>query len=285
MPLYHLEGSLPELARSRRDRRLRRLGGRGRRGDDRPRDPRRGRARHRDRFDPDQLFDYRSRRPTLLIRDGRLASLDWPEITLKAAPVRRPRHPGPHGRRARRPLAPLRERRPWSCWASSGVGQWISLGAIPAAVAHTRHACRSSARRPAPGLLRGGVLPGPAGLLARPVGRAVDARDGGVRVGRARRGLLRPDPPLRLGRLRARRARAGEDPRAAPRRRPAPRRPRRGEPPAAGPPRRRDRGRRDDPRLRRAPRVDGRRVAPARRATTSSPTSSGSCATGAATEA
>ena len=26
-------------------------------------------------FDPDQLFDYRSRRPTLEIRDGRLSSL------------------------------------------------------------------------------------------------------------------------------------------------------------------------------------------------------------------
>jgi hypothetical protein len=29
-------------------------------------------------FDPDQLFDYRSRRPTLEIRDGRLSSLTWP---------------------------------------------------------------------------------------------------------------------------------------------------------------------------------------------------------------
>src|SRR5215203_933470 len=33
-------------------------------------------------FDPDQLFDYRSRRPTLEIRDGRLSSLAWPEVTL-----------------------------------------------------------------------------------------------------------------------------------------------------------------------------------------------------------
>src|SRR3954468_19940049 len=36
-------------------------------------------------FDPDQLFDYRSRRPTLTIRNGRLESLEWPEVTLTAA--------------------------------------------------------------------------------------------------------------------------------------------------------------------------------------------------------
>jgi hypothetical protein len=31
-------------------------------------------------FDPDQLFDYRSRRPTLEIHDGRLTSLAWPRF-------------------------------------------------------------------------------------------------------------------------------------------------------------------------------------------------------------
>ena len=36
-------------------------------------------------FDPDALFDYRSRRPTLEIRDGRLQSLAWPEVTLRHA--------------------------------------------------------------------------------------------------------------------------------------------------------------------------------------------------------
>ena len=35
------------------------------------------------RFDADLLFDYRSRRPTLDIVDGRLAELTWPELTLK----------------------------------------------------------------------------------------------------------------------------------------------------------------------------------------------------------
>jgi hypothetical protein len=36
-------------------------------------------------WDPDELFDYRARRPTLEIRDGALARLTWPEITLRAA--------------------------------------------------------------------------------------------------------------------------------------------------------------------------------------------------------
>jgi hypothetical protein len=48
-----------------------------------------------------------------------------------------------------------------------GVSQWISLGAIPAAVAHTRSVpILGTASRG--GLLRGGVLPGPAGLLKVP---------------------------------------------------------------------------------------------------------------------
>jgi hypothetical protein len=118
------------------------------------------------RFDPDQLFDYRSRRPTLTIRNGRLDSLEWPEVTLKLA-----RHGG-------RDLLVLTGEEPDDRWhrladetvellGRLGVTQWISLGAIPAAVAHTR---------PVPilgtashdGLLRGGVNPGPAGLLRVP---------------------------------------------------------------------------------------------------------------------
>jgi len=34
-------------------------------------------------FDADTLFDYRSRRPTLEIHDGRLADLTWPGLTLR----------------------------------------------------------------------------------------------------------------------------------------------------------------------------------------------------------
>ena len=118
------------------------------------------------RFDPDELFDYRSRRPTLLIRDGRLASLDWPEITLRAA-----RFEG-------RDVLILTGAEPDDRWrrfatdtvelmGTLGVSQWISLGAIPAAVAHTRSVpILGTASRG--GLLRGGVLPGPAGLLKVP---------------------------------------------------------------------------------------------------------------------
>ncbi len=118
------------------------------------------------RFDPDQLFDYRSRRPTLTIRNGRLDSLEWPEVTLRAA-----RHGG-------RDLLVLTGAEPDDRWhrfstdtvellGTLGVSGWISLGAIPAAVAHTRPVpILGTASRD--GLLRGGVLPGPAGLLRVP---------------------------------------------------------------------------------------------------------------------
>jgi hypothetical protein len=118
------------------------------------------------RFDPDQLFDYRSRRPTLTIRNGKLDSLEWPEVTLRAA-----RHGG-------RDLLVLTGAEPddrWHRFAEDTVellgrlkvSGWISLGAIPAAVAHTRPVpILGTASRD--GLLRGGVLPGPAGLLRVP---------------------------------------------------------------------------------------------------------------------
>ena len=117
-------------------------------------------------FDPDQLFDYRSRRPTLLIRDGRLAELDWPEITLKAVTfegrdvlVLTGAEPDDRWRRLATATVELLGR--------LGVAQWISLGAIPAAVAHTRAVpILGTASRA--GLLRAGVLPGPAGLLKVP---------------------------------------------------------------------------------------------------------------------
>lgn len=118
------------------------------------------------RFDSDELFDYRSRRPTLLIRDGRLASMDWPEVTLRAA------------RFGSRDVLVLTGAEPDDRWhrladdtvellARLGVREWISLGAIPAAVAHTRPVpILGTASRP--GLLRGGVAPGPTGLMKVP---------------------------------------------------------------------------------------------------------------------
>ncbi len=118
------------------------------------------------RFDPDELFDYRARRPTLEIQDGRLASLAWPEITLRAA------------RFGSRDVLIFSGAEPDDRWRELAgdtiellgrldVRQWISVGSIPAAVAHTR---------PVPilgtsshsGLLRGGVSPGPTGLLKVP---------------------------------------------------------------------------------------------------------------------
>ena len=42
-------------------------------------------------FDPDAVFDYRSRRPMLDVQDGRLTELQWPE--LDPARARRPPRP------------------------------------------------------------------------------------------------------------------------------------------------------------------------------------------------
>jgi hypothetical protein len=117
-------------------------------------------------FDPDLLFDYRSRRPTLEIVDGRLADLTWPELVL-----RRTRILG-------RDLLVLTGAEPDFRWrefadatvelvARLGVVQWVSLGAIPAAVPHTR-SVPIMGTESKPGLLRGNVLPGPQGILRVP---------------------------------------------------------------------------------------------------------------------
>lgn len=118
------------------------------------------------RFDSDELFDYRSRRPTLVIRDGRLSSLEWPEVTLRAA------------RFGSRDVLVLTGAEPddrWHRFADDtvellgrlGVRQWVSIGAIPAAVAHTRPVPILGTAS-GPGLLRGGVAPGPTGQMTVP---------------------------------------------------------------------------------------------------------------------
>lgn len=118
------------------------------------------------RFDSDQLFDYRSRRPTLEIVDGRLSSLTWPEITLR------------HARFGGRDLLILSGAEPDDRWRTMAeamvelaqrldVRSWVSLGAIPAAVPHTRPVPILGTESQ-PGLLRGGIEPGPAGLLKVP---------------------------------------------------------------------------------------------------------------------
>jgi hypothetical protein len=117
-------------------------------------------------FDPDQLFDYRSRRPTLEIRDGRLSSLAWPEVTLRLA------------RFSGLDLLVLTGAEPddrWRLLAEAvvsilqdlGVRGWISLGAIPAAVPHTRPVPILGTESEA-GLLRGDVTAGPTGILRVP---------------------------------------------------------------------------------------------------------------------
>jgi len=117
-------------------------------------------------FDPDALFDYRARRPPLEIVDGRLTELTWPELV-----VRRTRlderdvlvlvgpEPDYRWRRFCTDVTDLIRR--------LGVVEWISLGAIPAAVPHTRPVPIIGTEA-SPGLLRGAILPGPAGTLRVP---------------------------------------------------------------------------------------------------------------------
>jgi hypothetical protein len=117
-------------------------------------------------FDGDVLFDYRARRPTLDIVDGRLAELNWPELTIR------------HARLGERDLLVLTGAEPdfrWREFAEAvvelvgrlGVVEWISLGAIPAAVPHTR-TVPIMGTESEPGLLRADVRPGPKGILRVP---------------------------------------------------------------------------------------------------------------------
>lgn len=117
-------------------------------------------------FDSDALFDYRARRPTLQIVDGRLAELAWPELV-----VRRVRF----GERDLLVLAGPEPDDRWHAFADDildlarrlGVVEWVSLGAIPAAVPHTRDVPILGTTSEE-GRLRGDIQPGPAGLLRVP---------------------------------------------------------------------------------------------------------------------
>lgn len=117
-------------------------------------------------FDADSIFDYRARRPTLQIIHGRPRTLEWPELTIRAVRI------------ADRDVLVFTGAEPdyrWHELASDvvelagkfGVAQWISLGAIPAAVPHTRPVPILGTESRA-GLLRGDVLPGPEGVLRVP---------------------------------------------------------------------------------------------------------------------
>jgi len=118
------------------------------------------------RFEADRLFDYRARRPTLDIVDGHLTEIVWPELTLRGTRI------------GERDLLILTGAEPDYRWREFtdaiidlarrlGVAEWISLGAIPAAVPHTRPVpILGTASEP--GLLRGGIQAGPLGRLRVP---------------------------------------------------------------------------------------------------------------------
>ncbi|HSI99183.1 MAG TPA: PAC2 family protein [Patescibacteria group bacterium] len=117
-------------------------------------------------FDADAIYDYRVRRPTLDIVDGRPLTLEWPALTLTATTV--------DGRELLVLTGPEPDYR-WRELATDvvdlakrlGVASWASLGAIPAAVAHTRPV-PILATASADGLLPSGIRQGPDGLLRVP---------------------------------------------------------------------------------------------------------------------
>jgi hypothetical protein len=117
-------------------------------------------------FDADAIYDYRARRPTLDILDGRPITLDWPALTLTARTIEE------------RELLILRGPEPDYRWRALAddvmalatrlrVASWASLGAIPAAVPHTRPV-PILATASASGLLPPGIRQGPDGLLRVP---------------------------------------------------------------------------------------------------------------------
>jgi predicted ATP-grasp superfamily ATP-dependent carboligase len=90
------------------------------------------------RYDRERLIDYRARRPTVVIDEGLLRRIDWPDIELYTATVDGPRD-------AVLLLGP----EPDACWTTFadatvdachrlGVQTVLGLGAYPAAAPHTR---------------------------------------------------------------------------------------------------------------------------------------------------
>lgn len=117
-------------------------------------------------IEADGLYDYRARRPTLHIDDGRLVSADWPELKVL------------HRRFERRDVLVLAGPEPDYRWRELsrelvmladdlGVAEWMTLGSIPAAVPHTRPVTILGTSS-SDGLLRGGVEAGPIGSMRVP---------------------------------------------------------------------------------------------------------------------
>jgi hypothetical protein len=117
-------------------------------------------------FETDVLFDYRARRPALEIRDGQPRTLTWSKLSVTRSQygardilVITGAEPDFRWRQLSTELVAMAKR--------LGVVQWISLGAIPAAVPHTRPVPILGTTSK-PGLLRGDVQPGPTGTLRVP---------------------------------------------------------------------------------------------------------------------
>lgn len=117
-------------------------------------------------FDMDALNDYRARRPVLDVVDGVLTRMQWPDILL--------RHVGVDGRDVLVLVGPEPDYK-WKQLGDDvlelalrlGVVEWISLGAIPAAVPHTRPV-PVLATASSDTLLRDGERQGPGGVLRVP---------------------------------------------------------------------------------------------------------------------
>ena len=117
-------------------------------------------------FEPDLLYDYRSRRPVLDIVDGTMQELSWPELVIRRVHV------------GGRDLLVFTGPEPDFRWREIGgevlelalrlgVVEWVSLGAIPAAVPHTRPV-PILATSSTPGRLHPDERQGPDGLLRVP---------------------------------------------------------------------------------------------------------------------
>ena len=117
-------------------------------------------------IEADGLYDYRARRPTLYIEDGHLLSADWPQLKV----LRR--------RFERRDVLVLAGPEPDYRWrelsrelvmlaSDLGITEWMTLGAIPAAVPHTRPVTILGTAS-ADGLLKGNVEAGPIGSMQVP---------------------------------------------------------------------------------------------------------------------
>jgi hypothetical protein len=117
-------------------------------------------------FDRDALYDYRARRPTLDIVDGRLIDLEWVDLTLRSTRI---------GNRDVLVLTGAEPDFRWQQLAGDvvtlvgqlNVSSWVSLGAIPATVPHTRPVPVLGTASVA-GLLPQDVTQGPAGHLRVP---------------------------------------------------------------------------------------------------------------------